>query len=670
MKRRMAIAIVLVVGLNAFIYLASPYYSAWRIMQSVASGSSAQMQHYIDFPSVQSSLRQQVDSAFAAQVKQDPMVAAFSQMIRPAMDSMIDELVQPDMLAQLIQSGKLQPARSKAAKTDGLPQDSADSRASDAEISWYAFFDRPDRFRISVGELSLYMQLRQWRWQLIAIGVDDLLNMDGPQKSSVAKAEPVADEIDLHSPPPPRTVGDKDALRELLAKSFFITGDFSDEATVEGDFHYVPVSAGTEIEVTWLDARDAEDNPVLGSFSEDELQRREKFHQGKSIYRGQWRDSLPKSSADASVAIARGLLKMELPSRIEQFSLDGRHLNELQVRGDLAANLTGMENGNVTISLYQPFNQSQAAPLIYVRNAEGQPLRKPSTSSIAAGEAIVSPQFRQPMSATRLNLTVAGTPASVDIYFPMKTEQLEVEFTATPQPRVSFGELQAPITRSRYAAPGQEKDLAAVDVAELAGIAPQLLEETSWDNKQRRSLHFTLPEIGNSAFARLDYSKLQAFQGSESLAFNPEQSRNSISDYKVSFLKDSNGATYEHLQPDRVTGSIKIRYPARVEIVRLAQGESIRGARLQGAKLSYPKDSDFPDYNSVYTPRSAYAFDGEGRRIAYIPSSNYWGDDQHAIFFWGESAYVELKSVSEWIETEVPVDLSLDDLQAAENPRG
>lgn len=665
MKRPMTIAVAAVVGFNALIYLASPYYSAWRIMRSVESGSAAQMQHYIDFPSVQSSLHQQVDKAFAAQVAQDPMAAAFAGMIRPAMDTLIDELLQPDKLAGLIQSGKLHPARTGPPSAAEPPQ-SADSAGAD--ISWYAFFDRPDRFRISAGELSLYMELRQWRWQLTAIGVDDLLEMDGPRKT--AAAAPVADEIDTHSPPPPRIAGDRQALREQLAESFFITGDFSDKASVEGDFHYVPVPAGAEIEVSWLDARDAEGNPVLGSFTDEELQQREKFHQGKSIFRGQWQDKLPKSSADASVASARGRLKIELPTRIEHISLDRSQLNKLQQSGDVAANLTELRNGSVAVSLYQPYGQPEATPQVYVRNADGQPLNTPSSSSIGAGEPVENAQFSQPMRATAIQYSVAGTPASVDIYFPMEMEQLDVEFTATPQPQVIFGKLQAQITRTRYAAPAPEIKLAAVKASSVDGIAPQLVEETGWDKKLRRSLHFTLPDIGNSAFARLNYDKLRLFKEGEPLEFNTEQSRNSITDYQVAFLDASDGADYEHLQPDHIEGFIKLRYPARIETLHLAQGKDIQGATLEGAKLSFPANGNFPRYNSVFTPRSANAFSRDGHRIAYIPASDYWGDGQYAIFFWGEPAYVELKSVSEWIETEIPVDLSLADLQPADKPRG
>ncbi|WP_237057261.1 DUF2939 domain-containing protein [Microbulbifer sediminum] len=673
MKNNVAIAAAAVIGLNLVIYLATPYYSAWRIMQSVSSGSPAQMERYIDFPSVQSSLRQQVDSAFTAQAEKDPMVAAFAPMIRQALDSMIDELVQPDKLAELIHSGKLQPAPARPDKTGTARPGGVGNGA--AELDWYAFFDRPDRFRISAGDLSLYMEMRQWRWQLTAIGIDGLLDMDAPRGQPVASAdaasaEPVAEEIDTHSPPPPRSNIDREALRERLAKSFFITGDFSDKAMVEGDFHYTPVPPGTEIEVTWLDARDADGNPVLGSFTEQELKEREKFRSGKGIFQGQWQDKLPKSSADASVATASGQLKLQLPARIEHISLDGSQLNQLQVQGDVAANLTQMENGSLSLSLYQPHDQAEVEPLVYIRNAQGQPLRKPSASSVTPTEPVEKDEFPRPMRSTRISYSVAGTPASVDIYFPLGMEEVEVEFTATQKPEVLFGELKAPILQTRYAAPRPEQELSPVDAGVLDGIEVELVEETTWDNKSHTSLQFTLPELSNSVFARVEYGNLQVFKDGQAVEFTPSQSRSGTTEYSVSFQEDTDSFNSAYLVPDRITGSITLSYPARAETVRVNQGETFRGATLDGAQLSYPKDGEFPRYSSVFNPRSASAFDSDGRRIAYLPGGDYWDDDSYSLYFWGEPDHVELKAITEWVEKEIPVDLSLDDLQSTGDSRG
>ncbi|MFI2812896.1 DUF2939 domain-containing protein [Microbulbifer zhoushanensis] len=672
MKNNMAIAAAAVIGINLVIYLASPYYSAWRIMQSVSSGSPAQMQRYIDFPSVQSSLRQQVDTAFTVQAEKDPMVAAFAPMIRPALDSVIDELVQPDKLAELIQSGKLQPAPARADATAAAPEEGRGN--TEAELDWHAFFDRPDRFRISAGDLSLYMEMRQWRWQLTAIGIDGLLDMDAPRGQAVATTgaattEPVADEIDTHSPPPPQTRIDRESLREQLARSFFITGDFSDRAMVEGDFHYVPLTPGTEVEVTWLDARDPDGNPVLGSFTEEEKQEREKFRSGKGTFRGLWQDKLPKSSADASVATATGQLELMLPARVEHISLNANQLNQLQVQGDVAASVTEMENGRVGLSLYRPHDQPDVEPMVYIRNAGGQPLRKPRASSVSPTEAVKKDEFSRPMRVTKTSYSVTGTPASVDIYFPLEMEQLEVEFTATRKPQVSFGELQTPIEQTRYAAPGAERELSQVDASVLESIEAELVRETGWDNKPRTSLQFTLPDLGNSVFARVDYSDLQVFRDEQAVEFTPSQNRSGATNYEVTF-QEGNGSNAGYLTPDRIAGTIKLSYPARVGTLRVNQGESIRGATLDGAQLSYPNDGDFPRYNPVFSPRSANAFDSEGRRIAYLPGSDSWGDDSYSLYFWGEPDHVELKTVTEWIETEIPVNLSLDDLKGADDSQG
>ena len=89
MKIKTITSIVISIGLIA--YLLSPYYSTWRMMQAVQSGSADEMRRYIDFPKVQSSIKQQIDTAFEQEMSRgDPMVIMMANAFRP----MFDEIVQ------------------------------------------------------------------------------------------------------------------------------------------------------------------------------------------------------------------------------------------------------------------------------------------------------------------------------------------------------------------------------------------------------------------------------------------------------------------------------------------------------------------------------------------------------------------------------------------------
>ncbi|WP_075186555.1 DUF2939 domain-containing protein [Teredinibacter haidensis] len=104
------------------------------MFNAIKNDSEQGMGNYIDFSSVQSSLKRQVDASLKEQ-SNDPMA---SMMV-----SMIENLVKPETLAHLIKSGEITP-RTKV--STGVEPDINRGKIQ----SWYGFLDRPARFRISL----------------------------------------------------------------------------------------------------------------------------------------------------------------------------------------------------------------------------------------------------------------------------------------------------------------------------------------------------------------------------------------------------------------------------------------------------------------------------------------------------------------------------------------
>ena len=66
--------IIIIIGIGLVAYLITPYYSTWRMMQAVKSGSTEEMRRSIDFPQVQVSIKQQIDTAFEQEMSRGELI--------------------------------------------------------------------------------------------------------------------------------------------------------------------------------------------------------------------------------------------------------------------------------------------------------------------------------------------------------------------------------------------------------------------------------------------------------------------------------------------------------------------------------------------------------------------------------------------------------------------
>jgi len=100
-KSKLLSTVLLTLSISILVYIASPYYSAWKMMQAVKSGSAENMQYYIDFPKVKTSLKQQISTAIEKESSKNPLSTHMAKAFIPLFDKIIDELMQAERLAKI-----------------------------------------------------------------------------------------------------------------------------------------------------------------------------------------------------------------------------------------------------------------------------------------------------------------------------------------------------------------------------------------------------------------------------------------------------------------------------------------------------------------------------------------------------------------------------------------
>jgi len=648
-RKRMSIILFALVGV---FYLCSPYYSAWQMIKAIESGSAEKMRQYIDFPKVQASVKQQIDTSIKQQSDKDPMSMIMVKMFQPMVNQLVDELLKPEKLAELIKHGKLNKNRRKSAK---VTKPSLENKT----VSWFAFFDRPNRFRISSDNSVLYMELRDWQWKMTAIGTDALLNMNRPSQKGNQKF--VEDIIETSPAIPPVAATNIETIKKHISQAFTIEYDHGDTAQIEGGFYYVPGMSVIKPVVTWIDAFDAEGNNILGEFSQRKKDDREKYNTANSYYKGKWTDKLPKRTSK-KLMNATGLCIVEVPTKVEKYILNNSDLNKMQMKSISAVTLTGMGNGNIALSYYTPFNPPKVEPVIVVKNKLGQPLKQPSAFSSTREEALTNKRFNEPMRGTTKNITISGTPHTIEIYFPLEFKKIETKFTATGKPVISFGELESEIRQTRYTEPAIEPTLTEVtkDYV-LNNMAISFREKTDYDKLIKRYLSVKLPKIYNSLFADVDFKGVSVFLNGKELhvRYNRESSRYNYSSYFAEYTKNWSGKI---LNIDKAQGKIKIRYPAKLENIIINQGEERHNIKLEGPILTYP-EGNVPSYTNIYNSPPVIAYGEDDKQIALLDNSSFWYKKGNKIIFWGSPDYVKVKRVIKWIELDIPINFSLSDLE-------
>ena len=114
-KSNRKIGIIVSVALVALVilYIASPYYTLWRLKRALSSGDRSSIEALIDFPSVRESLKDQIRVQMSKKIAEDKdtkdnpfagLAIAFAPTI---VNSVVDNFVTPSGIAALIANSRL-----------------------------------------------------------------------------------------------------------------------------------------------------------------------------------------------------------------------------------------------------------------------------------------------------------------------------------------------------------------------------------------------------------------------------------------------------------------------------------------------------------------------------------------------------------------------------------
>lgn len=140
-KSLVVVALVALFAAGVLWYFASPAYALSQLRDAAESGDKAQLEERIDFPKVKESLKSQFSALMMKEVakakeEEGGGFAAFGAMMAMAMiQPMIDGLVTPEAMSNMIKEGKLKRAKEAAPAPAAKP------------VDWSIDRDGLDRFR-------------------------------------------------------------------------------------------------------------------------------------------------------------------------------------------------------------------------------------------------------------------------------------------------------------------------------------------------------------------------------------------------------------------------------------------------------------------------------------------------------------------------------------------
>jgi hypothetical protein len=162
----------LVIALGALLllcYLASPYYSVWRLGEAIRAHDMDALSRRVDFDAVRGSLKQQIRDHFLgvlSKKKKDRLAQFLNAAADDPLGSLIDAYVTPEGLAAIISD----PAPIKnASSLSSLPGIDRSRR----EIEWskigQAFFTSPRDFAVEHQGIKLRFRFNGLGWKLRAL---------------------------------------------------------------------------------------------------------------------------------------------------------------------------------------------------------------------------------------------------------------------------------------------------------------------------------------------------------------------------------------------------------------------------------------------------------------------------------------------------------------------
>ncbi len=146
------------------LYFAWPFYSANALFNAIYEQDSESVNDKIDFPSLRSSLKEQLNANMlntisTGEMKDNPFSGLALAFVPKLIDSAVDAYVTPAGLKNMISE----------------QEGEANEPLSFDDVS-YAFFKNPTKFKITANDVDMTFRLTDWTWKLtdLIIPVDEL----------------------------------------------------------------------------------------------------------------------------------------------------------------------------------------------------------------------------------------------------------------------------------------------------------------------------------------------------------------------------------------------------------------------------------------------------------------------------------------------------------------
>jgi hypothetical protein len=174
-----------------------------------------------------------------------------------------------------------------------------------------------------------------------------------------------------------------------------------------------------------------------------------------------------------------------------------------------------------------------------------------------------------------------------------------------------------------------------------------------------------LPKVSNSTYSNIEFGPATLVNAAGAkVPFEPEQS-GYMEDKYASEIRFSAENSDKIIQFARARGQVKVKYPLEVKTAVATPtqpGPPEAAVKIDGPFVAYAEDEEkIPDtFFTKLTPVRAY--DAQGNQLKPYSSSSSGTDDDGVyrkhVAFYGEVARVEIDTVENWAELDLPYNLT------------
>jgi hypothetical protein len=427
-----------------------------------------------------------------------------------------------------------------------------------------------------------------------------------------------------------------EALRICQRSLFFLGFHREDRVDVDRDAFILPNAPLCEVSAEWT--------KVIGEDGRN-LLRKPTPEEQKEFDRWPGSTTLRLSAASGVRPVtAQGSARVTVPVRFARLSLAAEEKGRVVQGQGMSGVLLECDNDffRLRLSGLDP----KAGPAIVARDADGRALEMAGWTAKPDGDGWLTARKAR------------GRVARVEVAVPLETltRTVPVEATAAPD-----GE--QPAAAPRYLPPMEPPRFAALGAAEVREQTKVLARRSfAVFGYNTPKVAVALPRVDNSAYAEVRFKDVALLdRKGRPVEFERESGGLDHQDMssEVRFKPKQGDALVEFA---RATGTASVRYPLRIEILKLTpKAPAARGVRMQirGSQVRVQGLESWVGFPPDRLDRHQ-AFDAAGRRLRRLPysgSSTTPEGTWQLVGFWGQPAEVRVIRVAEWTEFELPYDL-------------